>query len=94
MSLTAETAPALAADPVDDRHADTLRALAEASVAGPASGSLVARLNPAYPREATLHALAALQDAGLVERRPHPLTPLLTAYRLTGAGRRWVRERG
>jgi DNA-binding HxlR family transcriptional regulator len=93
MTLTAETASALAAAPVDDGHADTLRALAEASAAGPASASLVARLNPAYPREATLHALAELQDAGLVERRPQ-LTPLMTAYRLTGAGRRWVRERG
>jgi DNA-binding IclR family transcriptional regulator len=94
MTLTAETATALAAAPVDDCHADTLRALAEASAGGPASASLLARLNPAYPHAATRRALAELQDAGLVERRPHPLTPMLTACALTGAGRRWVRERG
>jgi hypothetical protein len=94
MTLTAETATALEAAPVDDCLADTLRALAEASVAGPASASLVARLNPAYPRAATQCALTELHDAGLAERRPHPLTPLLTAYALTGTGRRWVRERG
>jgi DNA-binding HxlR family transcriptional regulator len=94
MTLTAETATALAAPLVDDCLADTLRALAEASVAGPASASLVARLNPAYARAATQRALAELHDAGLVERRPHPPTPLLTTYGLTGAGRRWVRERG
>jgi hypothetical protein len=94
MSLTAETASALAAAPVDACHADTLRALAEASAGEPATASLVARLNPAYRCEATRRALGELRHAGLVERRPHPLTPLLSAYALTGAGRRWVRERG
>ena len=94
MPLTAETAAALAAAPVDACHADTLRALAEASAGEPATASLVAQLNPAYRREATRRALGELQHAGLVERRSHPLTALLTAYALTGAGRRWVRERG
>ena len=94
MPSIVEDVRAVAGGHVDDRRADTLRALAEAGVAGPPSASLVARLNPAYPRAATLRTLGELQDAGLVERRAHPLTPLLTAYALTGAGRRWVRERG
>jgi hypothetical protein len=94
MPTAVETVRAVAGAHVEDGNADTLRALAEAGVAGSVTASLVARLNPAYPREATLRALAELQDAGLVERGPHPLTPLLTAYGLTGAGCRWVRERG
>jgi hypothetical protein len=93
MTLTATVAGAGACLPPHGCPADVLRALAEAAV-DPASAALVARLNPAHPEQATRTALAELCDAGLAEPRPHPLTRLLTAYALTGAGRRWVRQHG
>jgi hypothetical protein len=94
MATTLEPARTVACPGVDDRCADALRALAEATVHGPAGAWLVARLNPVYPPEATSRTLDELGHAGLVERCAHPLSSLLAVYALTGAGRRWVRERG
>ena len=93
MTLTAAAAGTGACPPLHGCRADVLRALAEAAP-DPASAGLVARLNPAHQEQTTRTALAELCDAGLAEQRPHPLTPLLTAYALTRDGRRWVHHHG
>jgi len=79
---------------VSDACADALRALAEASGREPASAGLIARLNPRYSRSETLHALKHLHELGLVAERRHVLSPVLTAYTLSPAGRAWVRHHG
>ena len=94
MTPTVTAAGAPARPPLAAEHADTLRAVAEATVREPASRGLVARLNPGHPRQLTLHALAHLHEAGLIAERTHPLSPLLPTYALTPAGRRWVRHHG
>jgi hypothetical protein len=94
MTPTVPAAGAAARPPLESAHADTLRALAEATVRGPAARSLVARLNPGHPRQLTLCVLAQLREAGLVVERPHPLTRLPATYALSPAGRRWVRHHG
>jgi hypothetical protein len=91
---TANAAGARPRLPLNRPCADTLRALAEASVRQPAGPGLVARLNPDHPRAVTLRTLEQLHEAGLVTEGPHPLTPLLRAYTLSPAGRAWVHHHG
>jgi hypothetical protein len=94
MAITASAVDVHARPPLTAPCADTLRALAEASVHEPASAGLVARLNPGHPRPVTLRALEQLQETGLVTETAHPVTPLLSAYALSPAGRTWVRRYG
>ena len=81
----AETAIAVAETPVDACQADSLRTPAETGVRRPADTSLVAALNPAYPREATRRALAELQRAELVGR---PRSDVTAADRVRAHRRR------
>lgn len=94
MTITAPAVDAHARPPLTAPCADTLRALAEASAQEPASAGLVARLNPGHPRPVTLHALEQLQETGLLTETAHPVTPLLSAYALSPAGRTSARRHG
>jgi hypothetical protein len=94
MAITAPTVDVHARPPLTAPCADTLRALAEAGAHQPASAGLVARLNPGHPKPVTLRALEQLQKTGLVAETAHPVTPLLSAYALSPAGRAWVRRYG
>jgi hypothetical protein len=94
MRTTVAAAGDAVCPPLAHVEADTLRAVAEAAIEHPASAGLVARLNPGHPRERTLSALEQLHQAGLVAESAHPLTPLLSTYALSPAGRRWVRRHG
>jgi hypothetical protein len=94
MTIAASAVDVHARPPLTTPCADTLRALAEASAREPVSAGLVARLNPAHRRSVTLRALEQLQETGLVTETAHPVTPLLSAYALSPAGRTWVRRYG